>query len=103
MSAADDPFDRLREMLVPIRASIECAIYEPEPDPLGSVTGLLTAVPAELCETIGGLWAGISHRVPDAELRRHFTHEDRLLLDLVLSMSDDRRSFVLPAGADRVP
>lgn len=101
-TTGDEPYARLREMLAPIRKSIEGVIFEPEPAPLGSVTGLLSAVPAELCEKVGGIWSSMSRRVPDAELRREFTHEDRLLLDLVLSMSDDRRSYAAPTGADRV-
>ena len=94
---------RIRELLDPIRPSVEDAVFAVESTPLGSVTGLLSAVPADVCESIGGLWADTALLVPEAEIREQFSYEDRLLLDLVLSMSDDRRSFALPAGADRVP
>ncbi len=94
---------RIRELLEPIRPSVEYAVFAAEPTPLGSVTGLLSAVPADVCESIGGLWADTARFVPERELREQFSHEDRLLLDLVLSMADDRRSFAHSAGADRVP
>ena len=93
---------RIRELLEPIRPSVEDAVFAVEPTPLGSVTGLLSAVPADVCESIGGIWTDAARFVSEDELYEQFSHEDRLLLDLVLSMADDRRSFAIPAGADRV-
>lgn len=100
----DDSLVRLRDLLVPIRASIEDVVYSPGGSALESVTGLLSAVPAELCERVGHAWADLAHRVPVGELRGRFSHEDRLLIDIVLSMTDDRRSFesIDLAGVERV-
>jgi hypothetical protein len=95
-----DRVQHLLELLGPIRPSIEELVHEQAG--IGAVTGLLAAIPQDVGERIGGVWAGIVRRVPDGELRGLVSNEDRLLLDLVLSMSDDRRSFSPAAGADRV-
>jgi hypothetical protein len=95
--------DRVRhllELLDPIRPSIEEFVHD-QPG-IGAVTGLFAAIPPDVGERIGGAWAGLVRRVPDGELRQLVSHEDRLMLDLVLSMSDDRRSFTSVAGTEHV-
>jgi hypothetical protein len=101
MTAELPPGTELQNLLEPIRRSIESFVFESGTEPLGAVTGLLAAIPSDLGERIGGAWAGLVRRVPDRELRRIVSHEDRLLVDLVLSMSQDRRSFASNSGADR--
>ncbi len=94
-----NPVRTLMELLDPFRPAIHDYVHDSQG--LGAVTGLLTTIPPELGDRIGHAWSGLVRAVPDGELRQLVSHEDRLLLDLVVSMSDDRRSFSPSAGADR--
>ncbi len=94
---AANPARRLMELLDPYRSSLDAFVHE-QPG-LGAVTGLLAAIPPDVGDRIGGAWADLVRAVTDGELRRIVSHEDRLLVDLVRSLTDDRRAFA-PPGAD---
>ena len=89
-----NPIEYLRDILVGVRASVEGIIFTTAPSTPESVTQLLSAVPLAVCEKLSCGWAGVREHVPANEIEQWFTSEDRLLLDMVLAMYDDRRSFL---------
>lgn len=84
---------RIHELMVPLRQSVEDAIFTSHSPPLSSLTNLLSSVSTELCDQIGEIWSELSSSAPEQELSQHFSQEDRLLLDLIISLSDDRRIY----------
>lgn len=97
--STDESTRQLCQLLKHIRQSVEGVIFANETEPLGALTGLLAAVPTELSERIGMMWTQCTQGRTIEEFNRSLTHEDRLLLDLVLSMSDDRRLHSSVVGA----
>lgn len=92
---------RILELMVPVRESLEEAIFATQSPPLSSLTNLLSSVSTELCDQLGEIWTEFSSSAPEQEISRHFSQEDRLLLDLILSLSDDRRVYSCSAGPYR--
>lgn len=95
LSDLASPLEQLQDLLLQIRTNVEGLVFTPSPSSPDSVTRLLSAVPLNVCEKLSAAWAVAIDQFPAEDRARWFTAEDRLLLDMILAMYDDRRNYVV--------
>lgn len=95
LSDLASPVEQLRDLLVQVRATVEGLVFTPSPSAPDSVARLLSAVPLNVCQRLSSAWASVLDQFPAEYRARWFTAEDRLLLDMILAMYDDRRTYVV--------
>jgi hypothetical protein len=95
LSDLASPVEQLRDLLVQVRATVEGLVFTPSPSSPDSVARLLSAVPLAVCEKLSAAWAVVRDEFPAEDRSTWFTAEDRLLLDMILAMYDDRRNYVV--------
>lgn len=77
---------RVRALVEEIRDSVAGYVFDPKPASITSVTELLSAAPVVPCRALVELWRSAGPKA-DVVLRQ-LSHEERLVLELVLGMYD---------------
>jgi hypothetical protein len=93
-----ESLESIRRILEETRIAVELIVYSNNANSTRTLTDLLAAVPVQVADNLGRNWSEIQKTHSKSQIVQYFRSEELLLLDMVLAMYDDRRSYTVQSA-----